>query len=282
MKQREDFCHSGVILPPAAGIAPGIMPLWSGHQRTTSPEYRFDGMHRGGGEVVLWQYTLDGCGAVEIDGATLPVRPGEAFLLTIPERHCYYLPTAPGTWEFIFLGLGGPEALRLTRELRRESGSVSARYGAPETVQSAWRIIRSNLENSLTSSAAASTLAYTFMMSMVEPGAREDGEPDILHKLHQYCLVHLARDIPVADMAAFAGYSRSHFCRVFRERTGKSPHEYLLELRMQTAMRKLQHENLSVKEAAENCGFADSGYFCRVFRRFYGATPARFRLRSRR
>ena len=82
------------------------------------------------------------------------------------------------------------------------------------------------------------------------------------------------------DMAAFAGYSRSHFCRVFRERTGRSPHEYLQELRMQTAMRKLLHENLSVKETAASCGFADCGYFCRVFRRFYGATPARFRLRK--
>ena len=282
MEHREDFCHSGVILPPATDIAPGIMPLWSGHQRTTDAGYRFDGMRRGGNETVLWQYTLAGCGAVEIDGQTLPVRPGEAFLLMIPERHRYYLPATPGTWEFIFLGLGGPEALRLTRELRRESGSVSARYGAPETVQLAWRIIRGNLENSLTSAATASALTYAFMMSMVEPGPREESESDLLHKLHQYCLVHLAREISVADMAEFAGYSRSHFCRVFRERTGKSPHEYLLELRMRTAMRKLQHENLSVKETAEDCGFADSGYFCRVFRKFYGATPARFRLRNRR
>lgn len=99
--------------------------------------------------------------------------------------------------------------------------------------------------------------------------------------MHQYCLKHLAEAISVDELAKFTGYSRSHFCRVFRARSGKSPHEYVMELRMRMALRMLQRGERSVKEIAADCGFGETGYFCRVFRRFHGTTPARFQKKPR-
>lgn len=282
MKKSADFCHHGAFVPPMPTIRPGVIPLWSGHQRTTSAAYRFDGMRRGGRRVTLWQYTLSGLGMVEYGGRHYPVRPGEAFLLTLPEPHCYRLPETPGEWEFIFLGLAGPETERLTEALRRESGPVSARYGSPEAVRLAWRLIRGDGAAGFTGAAAAAACAAEFMLALIAPDGAPDAEnSDFLPRFHQFCMAHLGQKLSVAEMAEFSGYSRSHFCRLFRNIAGKGPHEYLLELRLQAALRRLREGDLSVKETAEACGFSDSGYFCRLFRRFYGATPAHFRWRAR-
>ena len=102
MKTKPDFCHNAPCIPTAAGLPLNVMVYWCGHQRTTQRSYRWNGMCRGSHPLVLWQYTISGCGAVDIDGKTLPVRPGEAFLLVIPEKHLFYR-TFSGITTCIFL-----------------------------------------------------------------------------------------------------------------------------------------------------------------------------------
>lgn len=281
MEKTNDFIHGGLYPVPEGMTEFGIMPVWGGHQRTSSADYRWDGMRRGSERRILWQYTLAGCGAVEIDGKSLPVRAGEAFLLQVPEKHCYYLPETPGTWEFIYCGLSGDEAWRLTGKLRERCGSVSAAYGSPATVEAAWEMLR-NIGNPLTAGSELSAQAYRFLMTMFTPadsGSSAGGLP--VEKIHHYIVSNITREITLDDLAAFAGYSRSHFSRIFRETSGRSVHNYLLKVRMDMALLKLQSENISVKETAEACGFADCSYFCKVFRKFHGTTPAHFLKRRK-
>ncbi len=282
MIPKQDFCHSTVCLVPASEIPLDITIQWCGHQRTSSREYFWDGMRRGSHELILWQYTISGCGEVRLGGKSFPVPPGEAFLLKIPEKHLYYLPESSPDWEFLFFAFKGREAVRLAEAVRERAGAVSSSYASARTVELAWEILRTCMENPCLSAAETSAKAYSFIMSLLSgvsavPGGYGDS---FVRKMHLYFLAHLAQHIPVEKAAAFAGYSRSHFCRLFREYTGKGMHEYLLELRVNMALHKLQNENLSVKEACNACGFEDSGYFCKVFRKFFGTTPMRF-CRSR-
>ena len=168
--------------------------------------------------------------------------------------------------------------MRLAQAVRERAGAVSSSYASAGTVDLAWEILRIYMENPCLSAAETSAKAYSFMMSLLSgvSTASDGNGNDLVRKMHLYFLAHLGQDIPVEKAAAFAGYSRSHFCRLFREYTGKGVHEYLLELRVNMALHKLQNENLSVKEACNACGFEDSGYFCKVFRKFFGTTPMRF------
>lgn len=279
---KNDFCNSGTYVPPPGKVALGAMFRWFGHQYTTSQNYFYDGMKRGTRELAFWQYTISGCGMVEIGGEKLPVRPGEAFLLTAPEKHLYYLPAEPGKWEFLYLTLEGCETMRIVRQLRRMLPPVSKAYAAPRAVELAWELIRKGKENDFATPLDASETVYAFLMALAggSTDGRESSGNDLVLKVHNYCLQHLAEDIEVDMMAEFAGYSRSHFCRIFRGLSGKAPHEYLLELRVRTAIRMLQNSNASVKEIADGCGFAETGYFCKVFRRFTGTTPGAFRRKG--
>ena len=88
---------------------------------------------------------------------------------------------------------------------------------------------------------------------------------------------HLDSDIGVPDMAAAAGLSDSHFNRLFREWTGKSPAQHLRQVRIERARQLLGDIDLSIKEIAIRTGFSDQYRFSKVFRQVDGLTPTLYR-----
>ncbi len=93
----------------------------------------------------------------------------------------------------------------------------------------------------------------------------------------QFIVENLQHDISVQDMADAAGLSESHFNRLFREWTGKSPSQHLRQVRIEKARRLLANIDLSIKEIASQTGFSDQYHFSKVFRQVDGLTPTLYR-----
>ena len=77
-------------------------------------------------------------------------------------------------------------------------------------------------------------------------------------------------------MAAIVSYSPYHFSRTFHSLTGRTPMEYLKDVRIQKAVQLLKAGS-SVGEAARSCGFNSPNYFCKVFREALGYPPSHYR-----
>jgi transcriptional regulator GlxA family with amidase domain len=88
---------------------------------------------------------------------------------------------------------------------------------------------------------------------------------------------HFSQPVEAADLARMAGLSLSHFTRLFRERTGHAPMQYLRRFRVQHARRLLGDESLSIKEIAVRCGFEDPYHFSKVFHALDGLPPTLYR-----
>jgi AraC-like DNA-binding protein len=76
----------------------------------------------------------------------------------------------------------------------------------------------------------------------------------------------------IADEACF---SKFHFARLFRNIYGKTPHQYLTEIRIQRS-RGLLEQGASVKHACFAVGFDSVTSFTALFKRRIGLTPAAF------
>lgn len=87
----------------------------------------------------------------------------------------------------------------------------------------------------------------------------------------------LASRLTMADVAAECRLTPSHFARAFRRSTGVTPHEYLLQLRIDEAKRLMLSTKLALIDIAPICGFGDQSYFTRVFSRTVGASPGAWR-----
>ncbi len=83
-------------------------------------------------------------------------------------------------------------------------------------------------------------------------------------------------------LAAFCNLSRSRFLSVFKEHIGTTPHQYLLNLRVERAKELLTEGSLSVSEIASIVGFDDPFYFSRIFKKIAGMTPRDFQKRSQK
>ncbi len=71
--------------------------------------------------------------------------------------------------------------------------------------------------------------------------------------------------------------SYSWFRRIFREYTGFSPSQYVLELRLQESKSQLTNTTKPIKEIAYDVGFENADYFCMAFKKKTGLTPKNYR-----
>lgn len=83
--------------------------------------------------------------------------------------------------------------------------------------------------------------------------------------------------ITIAEIAAIAGFSESHFMRYFKETMGTSFIEYLKDYRLTMASRLLQSSDSAILDIASEVGFDNLSYFNRAFKKRYGLTPSQFR-----
>lgn len=102
-----------------------------------------------------------------------------------------------------------------------------------------------------------------------------------LRKVSDLVEERLEGELSIAAMAAAAGLSPYHFSRSFKAATGRPPHRYLLERRVERAKRLLQETTQEIVQVALASGFASQEHMTTVFRRLTGTTPGRYR-RSRR
>lgn len=90
-------------------------------------------------------------------------------------------------------------------------------------------------------------------------------------------LDNLDGEISVLDVARACNLSRGYFIQAFRQTTGMTPYQWLLNERVSRARELLRTPDISLSEVAISCGFADQSHFTRVFTSLLGTTPGNWR-----
>lgn len=98
--------------------------------------------------------------------------------------------------------------------------------------------------------------------------------PSRLKRVLEYIHDNLEQNLSLVDLATLANLSPSRFTRVFRQETGLSPHQYLIQARIEQAKHLLRSGGeISIGSVAHQVGFADQSHFTRHFKRIVGVTP---------
>lgn len=96
-----------------------------------------------------------------------------------------------------------------------------------------------------------------------------------------YMTENCDQTISMEQLLKRSNMSRRNFHRHFRNYTGTSPFEYLIQLRIRRAMELLRDTDHTISEIAQLCGFSDGNYMCRIFRTRYGSPPGELRKKLR-
>lgn len=100
------------------------------------------------------------------------------------------------------------------------------------------------------------------------------------HRLRQavsYINDNLTRDLCLKDIASEVGMSSFYFAHLFRQSIGSSPHQYVMQRRIEKAKHLLEKSNSTLTEIAMEVGFKNQSHFTKVFRNHTSLTPKLYR-----
>jgi len=87
-----------------------------------------------------------------------------------------------------------------------------------------------------------------------------------------YIDTHFSDEINLDKIAGKALVSKFHFIRVFKKYYGRTPHQYLQEVRIEMAKKILQKRK-SIDEVCNAIGFKSKTSFISLFKKMTGVTP---------
>lgn len=102
-----------------------------------------------------------------------------------------------------------------------------------------------------------------------------------IKKILTYIQSNYKEKIYIRDLAGIINVNEQYFCRFFKKIIGKSPMEYVNEIRIKNAVELLLGTNIPVMDVCLESGFNNLGNFLREFKKHIGTTPLSYRKENR-
>ncbi|WP_442890659.1 helix-turn-helix domain-containing protein [Congregicoccus parvus] len=236
-----------------------------------------------GAATVLVISCMRGRGWVRVGGARVGIAPGDFVWFPAREAHAYgselddpwsiawvhFSGREVGAWrDLLHPGTGvGFAIVQLATDRLDEVGlervypELERGYGLRRQVAAAARL------------RSAFVAAAELRLGSAETRPAQERVAASIEVLHE----EWSRAHRLDELATGAGLSVAHYSELFRQRTGFSPIDYLIRLRVRRACALLDGTASSVSEIARRVGYEDPYYFARVFRRVMGMSPRAYR-----
>lgn len=109
---------------------------------------------------------------------------------------------------------------------------------------------------------------YSIMQQFYEQGV-DMKEPDLAAQAILYLKDHYTESINLELLAESLNYSVPHFSALFKKRTGYSPIDYLIRIRIDKAANLLVETDATLREIAASVGYKDPYYLSRLFKKIW-------------
>ncbi len=103
-----------------------------------------------------------------------------------------------------------------------------------------------------------------------------DSSSTIITMAKEYIEQNYAKDISLEDVANHVFLSAVYLSKLFKQKTGENFSDYLIEVRMNNAIKLLKDRKLKIHEISELVGYKSDKYFIRLFKKYTGSTPKEY------
>lgn len=103
----------------------------------------------------------------------------------------------------------------------------------------------------------------------------------LIVKAQQYCSTRLHLNINVLEIAEYCHTSERTLLRHFKEATGFTPKQYIIQLKVEKAKQSMEQGKISIEEISDDLGYSDTSNFIKVFKKIAGITPSEFKAKQK-
>lgn len=223
-------------------------------------------------------YVEEGCLSVTSDGKTEIARKGEAGMIDCRVPHEYH---SIGYTKFIWLHFAGSNSLQFYQTIVSSNGGFLIRNNNVPRVLYWLRVAVDTCRAQQSIGAPqASEWVYQILLAAYEKGQSEvQYQPgnSVIGNSVLFIKSHYSEPIRLEDIAASVNMSVYYFARRFKKEIGKSPHEFLLNERINAAKYLLKSTHYSNKEIASKVGYESETGFVASFTDRVGLSPGKYR-----
>lgn len=233
----------------------------------------------------LITFTLSGCGTYRIGEQLRQCRRGDVMILTPGTPHHYETHVEEGLWDFVwchFLPHEDWQSYLLLPETL--PGLLHVHLNQPDTFERMLQAFRRLINDQLHSDMLHERMAYLSLEEIVlllaHHSGREQANPSLDPRVEQVMRLLLLRmqdAHTIQSLAETVRLSPSRLAHLFKEETGSSIIEMLLQIRLRHGARQLVYTSRTVAEVADDVGFQSPFYFTKQFTAAYGISPSAYR-----
>ncbi|MDD3334328.1 MAG: AraC family transcriptional regulator [Eubacteriales bacterium] len=234
----------------------------------------------------LLLYIKSGWLSVEIDGEMIRVDAGHCLIYRSSVRQMYVYSTQanPVAYYCHFVGPAADEAIAQLQPQDRIIYEIVDRTALEGLFHQLTQVYYTELfrvkHKPIFNLEANGILLQLIGMLARNDMAKTDFGQNKIWIATEYFIEHFREDIDLTEYASSLNLSISRFAHLFTQKSGISPHKFILNLRMDEAKELLLSSQMNVNEISESVGFSDPSYFSRLFCKSTGYSPTQYRNRT--
>ena len=214
-------------------------------------------------------YVLDGCFHADIDSMHYELGPNTMFLAPPKAIHSH---DSNDVYEVIYMGFyyNGAYGMLNQHVFKDKDNTV---LNLLNMIIDEYKNADENYENVCLE--LQKILIFTLLR--LQGNSSSSDNETILKYAVSYLQDHYYDDIDMQELAKSLGYSYDHFRHIFKEAFGVPPKQFLLNQRMQYALRLLRDTSESISNIAKSCGFTSTTRFISAFKSLFHTSPMQYR-----
>ena len=244
---------------------------------TCKPSHSYGPVVRSG---YLIHYILGGKGIYKTDGRIYQLSEGDAFLIR-PNTLIYYEADRYHPWTYTWIGFQG---LKMDEYFKRTSllETPCFHYHRDDRVRLCHEKMFEAYNLPENRDLMMNSILYEYLYLLASKFPRKSIPPkekkiSYVEEALRYIEANYAHSVNIQVIADHLNIERTYLYRLFKDITGVSPQEYLLDYRIRRTCSLLKETDLPVSDIARSVGYGDALYFSRLFKQKKGSPPSEYR-----
>lgn len=228
-------------------------------------------------------FCTKGKGYLTLDGRTKPILENTLFIIPKGKAHCYKSDEKE-PWSIYWIHFSGEKAPYFVDKLSAENPFVHISLEKSAIIKLLFDEIIGNIEKGYTyenmvyvSQLLAHLLGLVFFSMENLNSAAPEGKNLPIEESIDLMNNNLDKKYSLSQLAQYSNLSVTQYSLFFKEKTGFSPVNYFIRLKIQRACQYLDLTDLKINEIAKMLGFSDPYYFSRSFYKIMHYSPKNYR-----
>ncbi|MCM8710047.1 AraC family transcriptional regulator [Clostridium sp. SYSU_GA19001] len=226
-------------------------------------------------------YCIDGQGWLELEHKRYSIKSGDLFVCPPGIIHSYGADEKE-PWTKYWIHFRGNNADAFASLLGVTAASPVIYIGENMKLQSFFQdvlhVLKAGYTNSNLILATAYLISICSYINHQRINNRLTKKNDInIDKVINYMIDNLNTNLNLEQLSKYTNMSRYHFSKLFKEKTGYSPIDYYIRLKMQKACELLELSSIKIVNISEALGYNNQYYFSNTFKRIIGKSPQDYR-----